>query len=238
MMNMRKIGLFLCLPMMALFGLGRVAAQEAVKPFQGTIQYKITYESDLPAEELAQMPQSAEIKISDTKLLMNTEAAKAILNAEENRAYNLLNLSRIGLGKYVIVETLDEMRDTGDVRNYVLKTTGETKTIHGYTAKRAVGSYETPQADMSFEIYYVEDFCPAFFNYVEGSFIGLEGFPLAYSVTMKNHMQDVTVKTVFTPESLQYGTTDPKAFNIPKAYQTVTEDELRQMVEEFMSAFE
>ncbi|MDE6440997.1 MAG: hypothetical protein K2K51_08285, partial [Bacteroidales bacterium] len=176
--------------------------------------------------------------ISDTKLLMSTEVAKAILNAEENRAYNLLNLSHIGLGKYVIVETLDEMQDTGDVRNYALKPTGETKTIHGYTAKRAIGSYQTPQADMSFEIYYVEDFCPAFFNYVEGSFIGLDGFPLAYSVTMKNHMQDVTVKTVFTPEKLQYGDIDPKAFNIPKAYQAVTEDELRQMVEEFMSAFE
>lgn len=222
---------------MVLFDLGRVSAQEAVKPFKGTIQYKITYESNLSDEELAQMPQSAEIKISDTKLLMSTEAATAILNADENRAYNLLNLSRIGLGKYVIIETLEDMRDTTDVRNYVLKPTGETKTLHGYTAKQAVGSYQTPQADMSFEIYYVENFCPAFFNYVEGSFIGLEGFPLAYSVTMKNHMQNVTVKTVFTPQSLQYGETDPKAFNIPKAYQIVSEDELRQMVEEFMSAF-
>lgn len=235
---MKKLSLTICLLSMAFFGLSRISAQEAVKPFKGTIQYKISYESNLPAEELALMPQSAEIKISDTKLLMSTEAAKAILNADENRAYNLLNLSRIGLGKYVIMETLDEMRDTGDVRNYMLKPTGETKTIHGYTAKQAVGSYQTPQADMSFEIYYVEDFCPAFFNYVEGSFIGLEGFPLAYSVTMKNHMQDVTVKTVFTPESLQYGETDPKTFNIPKAYQTVSEDELRQMVEEFMSSFE
>ncbi|MDE6113044.1 MAG: hypothetical protein K2G46_06550 [Bacteroidales bacterium] len=235
---MKKLSLTLCLLSMTLCGLSRVAAQEAVKPFKGTIQYKITYESDLSAEELAQMPQSAEIKISDTKLLMSTEVAKAILNADENRAYNLLNLSRIGLGKYVIMETLDEMRDTGDVRNYVLKPTGEMKTIHGYMAKQAIGSYQTPQADMSFEIYYVEDFCPAFFNYVEGSFIGLEGFPLAYSVTMKNHMQDVTLKTVFTPESLQYGEIEPKTFNIPKTYQTVKEDELRQMVEEFMSAFE
>lgn len=221
-----------------ILSMGSVKAQKAEKPFKGTIQYKIAYESDqVPAEQLAAQPSSAIVKITDTKMLMDTKVAKAVFNADENRSYNLINLSGMGLGRYVIIETADEMRDTAEKRNYVLTLTDETKTIHGYTAKKAMGSYLTPQAEMSFVVYYVENFCPAFFNLVEGSFIGLDGFPLEYTVTMKS-VQGITMTTTFTPESLQYGETDPKAFNIPKSYQKVSEAELQQMLEEFMSAFE
>lgn len=228
-------GLLLTLGMLSLNG---AKAQEAVKPFKGTIQYKIAYESaQIPAEQLAAQPSSAVVKITDTKMLMDTKVAKAIFNADENRSYNLINLSGMGLGKYVIIETAEEMRDTTEMQNYVLQPTDETKAIQGYTAKKAVGSYLTPQAEMTFEVYYVEGFCPAFFNLIEGSFIGLDGFPLEYTITMKS-VQGITMTTTFTTESLQYGETDPKTFNIPKSYQKVSEAELQQIVEEFMSAFE
>lgn len=236
---MKRIHILTAVALMAgliLTGFGR--AQDARLPFKGTIRYKIAYESEqIPAEQLAAQPASAVIKLSDTKLLMDTKATKTILNADENRSYTLINLAGMGLGKYVITETAEEMRDTSDMQNYVLTPTDETKSIHGYTAKKAVGSYRTPQAEMTFEVYYVENFCPAFFNLIESSFIGLDGFPLAYTVRMRS-VQGVTMSTAFTVEAMTYEEPDTKGFNIPKSYQTISESELQRIVEEFMSAFE
>lgn len=211
---------------------------ELTLPFKGTIQYKITYEStQIPAEQLAAQPASAIVKMTDTKMLMDTKVVKSIFNADDRLAYNMLNLSGIGLGKFVILKTEAEMRDTADIRDYVLQPTDETKNIFGYTARKAVGSWLTPEAEVHFELWYVENFCPDFFHLIQPSFIQLNGFPLEYTMSMKNG-EELTLKTGFTVEKMQYGEIEPTVFNVPAAYRQVTEAELQQMLEELSSAFE
>lgn len=206
-------------------------------PFKGTIQYKIAYESTMiPAEQLAAQPTSAIVKMTDTKMLMDTKVVKSIFNADDRLAYNMLNLSGIGLGKFVIIKTAAEMRDTADIRDYVLQPTDETKNIFGYTARKAVGSWQTPEAEVDFELWYVERFCPDFFHLIQPSFIHLSGFPLEYTMNLKS--DELTVKTSFTVEKMQYGEIEPTVFNIPAAYRQVTEAELQQMLDELSSAFE
>lgn len=210
----------------------------AVLPFRGTIRYDIHYESpDIPAEQLSAQPASAIVKILDTKMLLDTKVTKTIFNADENRAYNLINLSAMGLGRYQLTETAEDMRDTSEKQNYVLRPTDETKPIFGYTAKKAVGSYTSPEAEVTFEVWYVEHFCTPFFNLMENSFIDLDGFPLEYELSMHS-VQGIRMTTRFSVRELQYGDTDAAAFHIAKSYQTVSEAELQQILEDFMSAFE
>lgn len=216
----------------------RQPAADATLPFKGTIQYKIAYEStQIPAEQLAAQPASATVKMTDTKLLMDTKVIKSVFNADDHLVYNMMNLSGIGLGKFVIVKTAAEMRDTSEMQDYELKPTDETKHIFGYTARKATGSWQTPEAEVHFELWYVEHFCPEFFHLIKPSFINLNGFPLEYTMSLKSQ-GGLTLKTSFTVEKMQYGEIEPSVFNIPAAYRQLTEAELQHMLEDLASALE
>ena len=214
------------------------AQKEGVLPFKGTIEYKVEYKTadnqPMPVPAEAQ-PNTATVQISDTKLLMDAGAIKTILNTDEKRAYNLLNYTGMGIGKYVITATEEELRNMEGMTNYVYNPTGEVKTILGYRVKKATGSFSTPQASMSFEVWYVENFCHPFLNLVKNMFIGIQGFPLEYTMTMKTEHGYSEVVT-YTVNKMTYGALDPKIFNIPAGYQRVTETELHKIMEDYMSA--
>lgn len=210
--------------------------KEGILPFKGLIEYKVEYKvgnQPMPIPTNAQ-PGTATVQISDTKLLMEAGAIKTILNADEKRAYNLLNYTDMGISKYVITATEEELRNVEGMTNYVYNPTGEVKTILGYRVKKATGSFSTPQTSMSFEVWYVENFCPPFFNLVKNMFVGIQGFPLEYTMTMKT-IQGYEETVVFTVDKITYGETDPKTFNIPSGYQRVTEAELKKIMDDFMS---
>ena len=210
--------------------------KEGILPFKGTIEYKVAYKAGnqpMPVSANAQ-PGTATVQISDTKLLMEAGAIKTILNADEKRAYNLLNYTDMGISKYVITATEEELRNVEGMTNYVYTPTGEVKTILGYRVKKATGSFSTPQASMSFEVWYVENFCHPFLNLVKNMFIGIQGFPLEYTMTMKTS-QGYEETVVFTVDKITYGETAPKTFNIPSGYQRVTETELKKIMDDYMS---
>lgn len=214
-------------------------AQKEIVPFKGTIKYKISHQSEqLDAATLAQQPQQSVVKISDTKLLVDNQAAKIVLDATEKKVYSLINLSQMGLGKYVVAETEEDLKNIKNMSDYIVTPTEETKVVQGYTTKKTIGSYITPEATVSFEAYCIKGLCPDFFRNIDNSFIKLDGFPLEYVMTIKNNANGMTIKSTSTIESMTVETIDPKEFVIAKSYKATTQDELRKIIEEYMQAFQ
>lgn len=212
------------------------AQKEGVLPFKGTIEYKVEYKTgEIPMMPTEAKPSTATVQISDTKLLMDAGPIKSILNADEKRSYNLLNYTAMGIGKYVLAITEDELRHIPGITNYVFNTTNETKTILGYKAQKSVGSFTTPQASLSFEVWCVDKFCHPFFNLVKNMFVGIESFPLEYTMTMRTP-QGYEETVIFTVSKMNYGNLDAQLFMIPRDYKRVTEAELQKIMEDFMSS--
>ncbi|MEG1498858.1 MAG: hypothetical protein RSA02_00420 [Bacteroidales bacterium] len=206
-----------------------IRAQQAKLPFIGTINYQISYKSDvIPAATLAQQPTEAVVKISEEKLVMDAKTAKVIVDAQMKKLYKLLNLNMMGLGKYVLEENETILNDTTQKANATLNITKETKIINGYTTTKAIGSYLTPQGKVDYTVYFIPNFCNPFFKYLVNTFASLNAFPLEYTIVTPQF------STTFTVKSMVYDSLDPKDFLIPKSYKPITQAELEEEVQGMM----
>lgn len=232
---MKAIKLFLfCFLGTTLLGMGK--AQEAKLPFEGTIQYRIAYESPLiPQEQLAQQPQVATLRVLGEKALFSMAEQKVLADASTKELHTLVNLSAMGIGKYHIVETQAELQEESDqTQNIKVEKTSDTKTIFGYTAHLTKVSYKEGNTSVEMDVWSVDGFCDPFLNHASqaGGIKDMEGFPLEY--TLKT--PDMTM--AFTVHKLTSEIVNEKYFNIPSSYKASTKEEMQKDIQEVMRAFQ
>lgn len=212
-----------------------VKAQDAAA-FEGTIQYRISYESPLiPQEQLAQQPQIATLRILGAKAIFSMAEQKVLADASTQELHTLVNLSSMGIGKYHIVETQAELQQESEqAQNITTEKTGETKTIFGYTANLTKVSYKEGSTSVEMEVWSVDGFCDPFLNHASqaGGIKGLDGFPLEYTLKTPDMTMTFTVHKL-TPE-----TVNEKYFNIPSSYKASTKEEMQKELQEVMRAFQ
>lgn len=232
---MKNIKLFLASLLGLMMAFTNLKAQDAQLPFNGTIQYRIAYESpSVPPEQLAQQPQIASLRILGQKAVFSMADQKALADASTKEVHTLVNLSSMGLGKYHLTETEAELNeDLEKVENIKTESTEETKLISGYTAKLTKASYKEGNTSIEMEIWTVDGFCDPFLvNATQANLPGLKGFPLEYTVKTP----DITM--TFSVHKLTNEEVNAKYFNIPSSYKASTAEQMQKDIQEFMRSMQ
>ncbi len=224
---MKKLSLLLVFAMF--FGVvnSAVAPEKKKKPLKAIVTYTISYEGDWDPATLAQQPTEQIVKIMDdkhrTEIMSGGANIYIIANGSDSSTIVLLDISSMGMKYYMKTEkdkVLAELEEEPKI-NYV----DETKTISGYECKKA--EYVTTDEygdEVITEVYYNEELGNASTNF-GGTFHGLIGFPMEYSVETEQG------KITYSVTEVQTKKTKIKdiIFMIPTDYEELDEEKAKQL---------
>ncbi|TSA23966.1 MAG: DUF4412 domain-containing protein [Bacteroidetes bacterium] len=194
------------------------------KPFEGVITYKITYPGNKFSEsQMAMFPKVMTITIkgerAKSEILTPMGAQVEITNYTEKSKVGLINM----MGqKYAIQESNEEiMEDLKSAPVAQVQITGETKTIAGFTCKKAVVTVEENGSPSTYEVWFNEDFGAPDPNFDNPLYKDIPGVLLEFSMVTPQFMM------VFSAISIEKKGISNKEFEIPSDYTTTTKEELQ-----------
>ncbi len=191
------------------------------KPFTGTITYDIRIEGNVPPEYRAMLPKTAVYQISEQFVRVDMTPSMgggAMIMDHKNQTMRAL-IDYPGL-KYQLVA--DEMLKEQAARAKNINTTTETKQIAGHLCKKAM--VDAGGGNIA-EVWYSEKIQVANLDKMWGN---LKGFPLAFSNPLAG-LPGVTMH--FTATEVKSGKIDKKQFEISSDYQTITQEQLMQIMQ-------
>lgn len=194
------------------------------KSFEGVITYKISYPDNKFSEsQMAMFPKVMTITIKGDKSKSEVQtpmgAQVEITNYTDNSKVGLINM----MGqKYAIPETKEQILE--DMKNEpapVVKVTGETKMIEGYTCKQAMVTVDDKGSKKTYEVWFSEDFDAQNPNFDNPLYKDINGVLLEFSVVTPQF----TMK--FSAISIEKKKISSKEFEIPADYTVTTKEELQ-----------
>jgi hypothetical protein len=223
-MHFKRI-LFLILP--PAFFLLHTDRVFAVQPFEGIITYKITYPgSNLTESQLALFPKSLTVMIkgvkSRTDILTGGGSRVEITDHQEKTKIKLLNM----MGqKYAIMNTADDIaKDLAREPSATVTLSNETKTIAGYTCKKALVSVKDKTEKFTFEVYYTPELGGRQANFDKALYKDIDGVLLEFSMKTP----ELTMRFIAT--SVEKKPVMSTAFDIPADYSIISKDELKNKI--------
>ncbi len=200
-------------------------AQKSGKSFSGSVLYKISYDGTWDAATLAQQPRESSVLMNEVKckseFLAGGASISIITNTIDSSVTTLINA--MGMKFYVkqtkdkVIESLEE--ETAPKINYL----DETKTIAGYECKKAEYiTLDEYDEEVTTIVYYTTAIGKPAMNW-GGSFHGLNGFPMEYSI--------VTVEGTITFSATEVKPKKVKdiEFLIPTDYEEMTPEQLKNL---------
>ncbi|MBN2729103.1 MAG: hypothetical protein JXR53_07750 [Bacteroidales bacterium] len=203
------------------------APDKKKKPLNAIITYTISYEGDWDPATLAQQPTEQIVKVLGnqhrTEIMSGGANIYIIANGNDSSTIILLDISSMGLKYYMKTEKekiLAEMEDEPKI-NYL----DETKTISGYECKKA--EYITTDEygdEVATVVYYSEELGNESTNF-GGTFHGLKGFPMEYSIETEQGTVTYAVTNVQTKKTK----IKDIIFMIPTDYEELDEEKAKQL---------
>jgi GLPGLI family protein len=214
----------LCVSVTLVMFTGQLSAQGA-KSFKGSVVYTLTYTGNIDAATLAQQPKMITVSILDHKQKMNMSLGPVSIDviSDGDKKESITLIDMMGQKKYyktAQAEIESEMAEAGAPE---IKYSDETKTVAGYTCKKAEYTTKDKEGETNVTvIYYTEDLGSEALNYGT-NFQGLKGFPLEYVITQKD------IVTTFAATEVKKGKVKDTDFMIPSDYIELTAEEKAQM---------
>ncbi len=181
------------------------AAQKTMN--EGKLVFEISYpNSDIPDQQMAMMSMGmgmTTVVISDNK----AKVATTLMDVMGNKIAT----------KSTEADIEKQNAEQGDFK---VQVTDETKTIAGYTCKKAV---VTDSDGETSDIYFCEDIKLEGGNWSQKQFKDINGFPLMYSFKQRGINMQMTA-TKISAEKV-----DDSKFTIPSDYKEMTQEEMRKM---------
>lgn len=204
-----------------------VAPEKKKKPFTAIVTYTISYEGDWDPATLAQQPTEQIVKIMGNKLRTEIITGGAsiyiITNGDDSTNIVLLNVTSLGMKYYMKSdkESILAEKEEEPKINY----TDETKIICGYKCNKAEYTVTDEYGDeKTTEVYYSEELGNASTNF-GGTFHGLKGFPMEYTIETEQG------KVTFSVSNVQTKKTKIKdiIFMIPTDYEEIDKEKAKQL---------
>jgi GLPGLI family protein len=201
-----------------------VSAFAGPKPFEGIITFKITYPDNKFSEsQMAMFPKVMTITIKGDKAKSEIQtpmgAQIEITNYSDKSKVALINM----MGqKYAIPETSEEiMADMSKEPTPEVQITTETKTIAGYTCKKAIITVNDDGSKTTYEVWFSEDFGAMNPNFDNPLYKDINGVLLEFSMVTPQFTM------VFSAISVEKQSISIKEFEVPADYTITTKEELQ-----------
>lgn len=201
-----------------------VSAVAGPKPFEGVITYKIIYpNSKISESQMAMFPKIMTITIKGDRAKSEIQTPMGpqieITNYREKSKVGLINM----MGqKYAVVETTDQiLKEMKDEPTPEVQITGETKTIAGYTCKKAIVMVNDKGTKTTYEVWFNEDFGAENPNFDNPLYKDINGVLLEFSMITPQFTM------VFTAISVEKKNISNKEFEVPADYTVTTKEELQ-----------
>ena len=199
-------------------------AQKA--PFIGTVVYDVTLAGDVPEQAKSMMPTEMTMKVSPDKMIMVMHSSmmdiKNIFDAPAQVMNTLMDMMGQKFNiKNIASDLADQKKKAGMVTT--VKPTTETKTIAGYTCKKAIVTVKSNQsAEQTYDVYFLEDFDVSKFNF-GNTLPEVNGLALEFTMPQGPFALKMTARSV-KKENIAVS-----EFVIPTDYKQVTTEELKTM---------
>jgi len=201
-----------------------VSAFTLPKSFEGVITYKISYpDSKFTESQLAMFPKVMTITIkgdkSKSEILTPMGAQIEITNYTDKTKVGLINM----MGqKYAIQQSAEEIqKEVMEGPQGKVQLTDETKTIAGYTCKKAVVTVDDDGSKTLYEVWYSNDFGAINSNFDNALYKDING------VLMEFTMATPQFTMQFLAISVEKESVSNKEFEIPAEYTLTTKEELQ-----------
>jgi GLPGLI family protein len=211
-------------PLTFLFFLCTSGLTAGPKSFEGVITFKITYpDSKFTESQLANFPKIFTITIkgnkSKTEMKVMGSTQIEITDYQEKSKVALIDM----MGqKYAVKSTGDEIaKELAKEPAATVEVTGETKSIAGYTCKKAVVTVNDDGAKSTYDVYYTSDLGPKAANFDNPLYKDIDGVLLEFS------MKTPQFTMVFSATSVEKKSVSSKEFEVPADFTPVTKEELQ-----------
>ncbi len=198
---------------------------QAGKPFEGIITFKISYpDTRFTESQMAMFPKIFTITIKGgkarTDLQMSMGNQSVIIDYTNKSRVSLINM----MGqKYAIKETTQEIEtELAEQPKPTVEYTAETKTIAGYTCKKAIVIVEEDGQKTSYEVFFTEELESQNVNFDDPLYRDIKGVMLEFSMKAQ---QEFNMK--FTATAVEKKSIPAKEFEIPADYILTTKEELK-----------
>jgi GLPGLI family protein len=196
----------------------------AGKPFEGIITFKITYpDSKYTESQMAMFPKLLTVTIkgskSKTEISIQGGSQVEIIDYTDKTKIALINM----MGqKYAIKQTTEEInKEMEKDPKGTVELSSETRTIAGYTCKKATVTVDEDGAKTTYEVWYSSELGSKETNFDKGTYKDIDGVMLEYTMVTPQ----ITMK--FTATSVEKKGISAKDFEIPADYTITTMDELK-----------
>ena len=217
--NFKKIGILF---LMVFLG---PAAIMALKPFEGVITYNITYpDSKFTESQLQMFPKIFTVSVKGTKarteLIMGMMGNQITINdCNENTVINLIDV--MGQKYYTKKTSQDIEKEIAKEPAAKVVLTNETKTIAGYTCKKAIVTTEEDGEKTTLEVFFTTEIGGKGANFDSPLYKDIDGVMMEFLMKTPQFMMK------FSASSVERKSIASKDFEIPSDYKLTTEEELK-----------
>ncbi|NVO02926.1 MAG: hypothetical protein HXX09_09530 [Bacteroidetes bacterium] len=198
------------------------------KPFQGTVNFKISPVGEVDAATAMQLPKLAILTIKDTKSKkVTTQGPVVITEMTDGTAKTMTILIEMPEKKYAIKTTEKEIKEGLEKDKDAIPTikfSEETKEIAGYKCKKAEATTKDEEGKEVVEvIYYTEEIGGKDFNF-NSPYSAIPGLMMEYNVQATT---DIVIK--YTATEIKKSKISDKLFLTPSDFKELTKEEAKKM---------
>lgn len=193
--------------------------------FEGKVVYDIKLPATLDPQMKMMMPKEAVGYFKDGKVRMETQAAMgmtttSIANSKSGESVVLMNVMG---SKYAIKGSGDDKEEKEMMERTEVKLSDSTKTVAGYTCKKAVVTFTTKETNekVNMNLWYTKDI-KATNKHISGPMGKIDGFILEYSFSQQG------IDMLFSASAVTKQAVEESLFTVPADYKFMTQEELKK----------